>query len=166
MVKFERVPPADILSDAEISRLINEPKPLPYGLVNPILVVVNGHRRADFDVNGVDGGQYQVHIRISEEDSFEFSVVLSYKMQRTGAWINLRRYNGFHEHRNALEKGPLFMDYHIHEATERYQRAAGRKPEAYAEPTSRYVDVHGAIECLIDDCGFFSEPVAQWTLEL
>ena len=43
-----------------------------------------------------------------------------------------------------------FYDFHIHVATERYQEF-GTREDAYAEPTDRYGDFHGALRCLIDD---------------
>ena len=135
---------------------------MPFTLVNPIFVSRDGHLRAHFDVIGLDRGQYQVHLRVSEEDALDFSAVLSYRLRSTNTWIILRRYNGkAHEHRNPIEKEPVFFDYHIHMATERYQRAPGRKPETYAVVTTRYVDIHGAIECLVEDCGFFKDPAKQ-----
>ncbi len=67
--------------------------------------------------------------------------------------IRLRRYNGkSHEHTNRIERD-RFYNFHIHMATERYQREAETE-DGYAEPSSKYSDLSGAIECLIDDCGF------------
>ena len=40
-----------------------------------------------------------------------------------------------------------------HAATERYQDLGARE-DAYAEPTDRYQDFHGALRCLFADAGF------------
>jgi len=53
-----------------------------------------------------------------------------------------------------LERGPLFYDYHIHTATERYQLAPGYKPEHFAEIAARYADLKGALQCMFEDCHF------------
>jgi hypothetical protein len=64
----------------------------------------------------------------------------------------LCRYNGkSHEHKNKLEKETAFYDYHIHKATERYQRE-GTKEEYFAEASSRYSTPQQALNCLIADC--------------
>jgi hypothetical protein len=65
----------------------------------------------------------------------------------------LRRYNGkSHEHTNLIEGG-TFYDYHIHQATERYQQI-GASEDTYAESTNRFSDFHKAISCMINDCAF------------
>ena len=56
-----------------------------------------------------------------------------------------------------------FYDFHIHTATERYQEA-GYAEEHYAEPTDRYADLSGAIQCLIQDCAFELPPGTQGSL--
>ncbi len=67
--------------------------------------------------------------------------------------FRLRRCNGkSHEHTNLIEK-QTFYEFHIHMATERYQRE-GENEDWYAEPTDRYGDLSGAIDCLIADCAF------------
>ncbi len=50
-----------------------------------------------------------------------------------------------------------FYDFHIHMATERYQRT-GNREDTYAEPTDRYSDMEGAFTCLLADCGFVVPP--------
>jgi len=39
-------------------------------------------------------------------------------------------------------------------ATKRYQLESGLREDAFAEPTDRYSDLHGAINCMLQDCGF------------
>ena len=76
----------------------------------------------------------------------DFSAILAYQEKGANQDFKLRRYNGRHEHTNKLEK-QKFFDFHVHYATQRYQDAAGRKEESYAEPTGRYLDIKGALNC-------------------
>jgi len=46
-----------------------------------------------------------------------------------------------------------FYDFHIHQATERYQDIGSRE-DAFAEPTDRYADLQSALRCLLTECGF------------
>ena len=64
----------------------------------------------------------------------------------------MRRYNSRHEHTNKIE-GVTFDDFHIHEATERYQ-LLGAKKDSYARPTDKFSDLDGALRCMLEDCGF------------
>ena len=74
--------------------------------------------------------------------------------------FKLRRYNGkSHSHTNKIEKNSMY-NFHIHTATQRYQKI-GMKEESYAEETTRYADLRGAINCLIADCGFVLPPELQ-----
>jgi hypothetical protein len=63
---------------------------------------------------------------------------------------------------NRIE-GDGFYDFHIHTATERYQDL-GAKEEHYAEATDRYCDFHGALRCMLNDCGFRIHPGSQTDL--
>lgn len=82
-----------------------------------------------------------------------FSIILAIAVPRSNQLFRLRRYNGkSHEHTNHIE-GDTFYDFHIHKATERYQEI-GTREDAYAEPTGRYGDFHGALRCLIRDANF------------
>ena len=78
-----------------------------------------------------------------------------------GSEYRLIRYNGKHSsrHTNRWEKdrgragwriGPAF---HIHRATERYQRD-GYRIDGYAEVTADYTDFGSALDAFIDACGF------------
>jgi hypothetical protein len=65
----------------------------------------------------------------------------------------LQRYNGKnHEHTNPIE-GETFYDFHIHQATERYQEI-GASEDTYAKPTDRFADFQQGITCMLKDCGF------------
>jgi len=77
--------------------------------------------------------------------------------------FRLRRYNGkSHWHTNKLEHF-TFFDYHIHQATQRYQEA-GLEEDAYAEPTDLYADLNDALQCAVRDCGFQLPPNNQLIL--
>ena len=70
--------------------------------------------------------------------------------------LPLQRYNGrSHEHTNLIERD-RFSGFHVHTATERDQQL-GADEDAYAEPTDRYADLHGALQCMFEDCGFAAE---------
>ena len=59
----------------------------------------------------------------------------------------------------------MFYDYHIHQATERYQRE-GTKEEYFAEKSSRYTTPQEALNCLISDCNVAVPPESQLKLGL
>lgn len=48
-------------------------------------------------------------------------------------------------------EGNKFYNFHIHTATQRYQDASKRE-EIYAEETTSYSDIKGALKCLLKDC--------------
>ncbi len=143
-----------LLSDREISQLINEKKVLPANfsrLFTPRSK--RGHREVNLDVTGSEGSRFRLVFRQSLYNSLDFSVILLYIPEGTNQHFRIRRYNGkSHEHTNQIEKNK-FYDYHIHTASERYQ-GLGFKEDDFAEPTSRYSDQHGALDCMLDDCAF------------
>lgn len=149
------------LSDKEIARLIAEPKELPVDYQRRIQVKPKrGHKESELNVNGTRGSEFRVILRQTDFNPMNFSVVLAYRVPKSNRLIRLRRYNGKHgEHTNKLENS-TFYDYHIHQATERYQNS-GFNEDAYAEPTNRYADFHGAVRCMIEDCGFVEPPGTQ-----
>ena len=155
---------AATLSDQDIRKLILEKKPLPADFRTKLqLKPKAGHKERELDVNGVDGGEYRLILRQSNFNSLDFSVILVYKFAKSNLLFRLRRYNGkSHEHTNAIE-GSTFYDFHIHEATERYQDM-GTREDAYACPSDRFADVFEAISCLLKDCSFEIAPSAQGRL--
>jgi hypothetical protein len=155
---------AIILTDADIARLLAEPKPLPADYQTRLqLRAKSGHKERELDVTGVTGSDFQLIVRQSIINSLDFSVVLAYSIPKSSVLFRLRRYNGrSHEHTNRVE-GITFYDFHIHTATERYQEA-GYAEEHYAESTDRYADLSGAIQCLIQDCAFELPPGTQGSL--
>jgi hypothetical protein len=86
---------------------------------------------------------------------FDFSAILGYKVPGFNTVFRLRRYNGKHRHTNTMEKQAIH-DFHIHTATERYQRVGGMKEDSFAERTDRYQTLETALQCLLEDCGFSS----------
>ncbi len=145
---------ADIFSDQDIQRLIKEKKPLPKDYKVKIQVrPKRGHKERELDIEGEDGNDFRLILRQSTINPLDFSIILIYRPPQSNILFRLRRYNGrSHEHTNTIE-GNTFYDYHIHQATERYQQI-GAKEDTYAEPTNRFSDFHQAISCIINDCVF------------
>jgi hypothetical protein len=155
---------AILLTDPDIARLLVEAKPLPTDYQSRLqLRAKRGHKERELDVTGASGSEFQIILRQSVFNPLDFSVILGYSFPTSNVLFRLRRYNGrSHEHTNCIEGG-TFYDFHIHTATERYQDA-GYAEEHYAETTNRYVDIAGAIQCLIEDCGFELPPGTQGIL--
>ncbi|TCT10953.1 hypothetical protein [Paralcaligenes ureilyticus] len=138
------------MTDEEIDRLLTLPKTV----LNPRArgKIERGARKINYDLSS-DAGRFSLYIRQNVRISFNFSCGLLYFGQAGAEKITLARYNGSdHPHANAIEEsGRTIHGCHIHKATARYI-AAGMKPESYAELTSRYTDLRGAIVALVDDC--------------
>lgn len=153
------------LSEAEISRLLAERKPLPPDYRERIQTKPkHGHKERELDVIGTDGSEFRLIFRQSEFNPLDFSVILAYRPPKTNQLFRLRRYNGkSHEHTNTLD-GQTFYDFHVHKATERYQDESGLREDSYAEPTKSFAAFHGAIRAMLGDCGFNVPPNTQGTL--
>ncbi len=151
-------------TDDEIRQLVGEKKPLPADYRKRLaLKAKTGHKEQQLDVKGVDGSEFRLILRQSEVNPLDFSVILVFCVPKTNEIYRLRRYNGKHgEHTNVLE-GQTFYDYHVHMATPRY-REAGLREDTYAEPTDRYSDFGGALDCMLKDCGFDTPKDPQGTL--
>ncbi len=145
-----------MLSDEQIRALIEEEKDVPSGLEPLGTLSRRGqHYRKEYKISCPSGNEFIAYIRKSAINEFDFSVILGYRPSYIHQVFRLRRYNGkSHHHTNFLEKGIRFYDFHIHTATERYQRQAGFEEDSFAEPTTRYQTLDSAIRCLLDDCGF------------
>ncbi len=152
----------NILSDDAITELIAERKPIPDGL-RPLsrLTPRNQHLRREYELRCEDtGNNFVIKVRKSLLNAFDFSVVLGYQLPGINTIFNLRRYNGnSHYHTNNLDENIKFRAFHIHTATERYQKN-GSRPEHFAEITTRFGDLDGAITCLLTDCGF-RDPIEE-----
>jgi hypothetical protein len=155
-----------VLTDDEIARLVAEHKVLPSDYQQRLRVRPrSGHKEQELNVEGSDGSEFRLILRLSDFNPLDFSVVLGYCMPKSNVVFRLRRYNGKHgEHTNTLER-ETFYDFHIHMATERYQQS-GLREDTYAERTDRYADFAGALRCMLDDCGFVEPPGTQAELRL
>jgi hypothetical protein len=142
-----------LLTDADISALISEPKQLEPGYLSKLqLKAKQGHRERELDITGANGSEFRLILRQSLHNVLDFSAILAYSGKSSSQMFRLRRYNGkSHEHTNKIER-QTFYDFHIHFATERYQHS-GLREDAFAEVTNRYGDFQGALSCLIEDCG-------------
>jgi len=117
------------------------------------------------EITGENGSLFRLVFRQSESNQLDFSIILLYIAKGSNQQFRLRRHNGkSHEHTNPIEKN-TFYGFHIHTATERYQQS-GYREDTYAEETNRYADYHGAIECMLRDCGFMvstqNRSLSQW----
>lgn len=141
-------------SDREIAALVLERKPLSADWRDRLrLKPKRGHREQYLDLVGRSGNEFRLIFRRNSINPVAFSVILSVRVPGSSQLFRLRRCNGKnHQHTNRIE-GDTFYDFHIHVATERYQRIGARE-DAYAKTTNRYSDFHGALRCMIEDAGF------------
>ena len=146
-------PLAIVLSDAQISAYVSEPKELPANFLSRAYPKSKrGHKESELAVAGSSGSEYRLIFRLSIINPLDFSAILAVRLPNSTRLFRLRRYNGkSHEHTNRIERA-TFFGFHIHKATERYQDM-GLDEDAYAEPTDRYSDYSTAVQCLVEDCG-------------
>jgi hypothetical protein len=155
-------------SDELIADLIAEPKWLAENPVVPCLRPdqTSQQRRWKVHVRGRAGSRFMLIVRQLCLNQLDFSVILVHLPEHRSGEFNLTRYNGDHgEHTNDLE-GTKLTGMHIHKATERYQLHPGYRDEHFAEPTERYADLRGAIDCALEDCGFELPARSQLTFDL
>lgn len=154
-----------LLTDAEISELLAEQKPAidsrkllqTFAKVTP----KNGHRRQALTFEGAAGTGFQLSLRQSVLDPYDFSVILT--VVRADGSLNLRRHNGTsHSHSNPIEGDRFQGVFHVHEATERYQHR-GSDAEHFARPTSEFSDLATALHAMLRAASFESPP--QLSLE-
>jgi hypothetical protein len=119
---------AAILSDVEIARLLEEKKPLPADYRTKIQIrPKRGHKERELDLEGAGGSDFRLILRQSVINPLDFSVILVHRPPQSNQLFRLRRYNGkSHEHTNPIEED-TFYDFHIHQATERYQQIGARE---------------------------------------
>jgi hypothetical protein len=148
--------PAVQLTDEDINKLIQIPKPLPANYKRLLRYrskpTSEQHEEAQFDIEASDERTFRVMIRKNSINPLDFSVILGYIQKERLNILRLRRYNGIHEHTNKLE-GVRFRGFHIHYATQRYQEA-GLDIDDYAEPTEKYGTVDQALELYFNECNF------------
>ena len=137
--------------DQEIEAMVQERKPAPADLGKGVrLKPKRGHDEGQLDLTGDAGNEFRLIFRQNKINPLDFSVILAVRVPGSSQIFRLRRCNGkSHEHTNHIE-AVTFYDFHIHFATERYQER-GPREDAFAEPTDRYSDLHGALRCLIKD---------------
>ena len=83
-----------------------------------------------------------------------FSIHLIFQLY----WLtDLQSRTSFSVYSDIMEKAmsilETFYDFHIHQATERYQEIGARE-DTYAKPTDRFADFQQAISCMLKECGF------------
>ncbi len=151
-------------SDADIATFLADRKPLASDFRDTIRFRDKGaSEECDVTVIGSSGTEYQIRLRRSKVNPLDFSVILAVCPTGTNAVFRLRRYNGkSHEHTNSLER-QRFFEFHIHQATQRYQEV-GPREDKYAEITSGYSDLWTALDCMLKDCGFVTAPDIQLRL--
>jgi hypothetical protein len=142
------------LTDAEISQLVAERKPLPVDFRRQLqLKPKHGHHERELDVKGDGGSEFRVILRRSQFNLLDFSVILAVRLPGSNEIFRLRRYNGKHWHTNQIEGRKRLDAYHVHMATERYQEI-GMDEDAYAESTDHHTDFESALRCMLRDCNF------------
>jgi len=151
-------------SDEQIAQMIAERKPLPEDYRSRVqLHNKRGHKERELDIVGEHKTQFRLILRQSNFNTLDFSIILALNPPDSSKLFRLRRYNGRHgEHTNQIE-GNTFYDFHIHQATERYQESGGDE-DAFAEPTDRYGDFHSALRCMLEECGFETPQGTQKSL--
>jgi hypothetical protein len=154
-----------LLTDMQITDLLAEQKPE----VDPRTVLQiftnqtpkDGHRRHAITVAGEAGNRFQLSLRQSVLDPYDFSVILT--VIRPDGSLNLRRHNGTsHAHANPLEGDRFQGICHVHEATARYQQR-GSDAEHFARPTADFSDLATAVNAMLR-AGSFQAP-SQLSLE-
>lgn len=154
------------LTDDDIERLLAEPKSLsPDWQKRLELKSRLGVGKQQIDFLGAGGTEFRIILRQSEHNSFSFSAILAYCLPESSGIVRLCRCNGKdHEHTNRIERN-RFYGFHVHQATERYQELGG-KEDGYAEPTSDYSDLRGALMHLCRLCSIDIPQDPQLSLEV
>lgn len=145
----------------QIDALMREPKvPLLGECRSPRLLPKGPHRQATLPLQGADGNRFALVIRSHLREPGNFSVIVAVRTScaalgragiATPEVFRLCRYNGnSHAHANLIE-GDTFRDFHIHRATERYQRTGRRREDGFAAPSQRFHDLNGAVRCAVED---------------
>lgn len=107
-------------------------------------------------------GSYNFNIYMRQamldEDNFSCGISLTANGNND---ITLARYNGSnHVHVNKCDGRRFDFECHIHEANEKSLKAS-KKIENYAEPTNRYTNLQGAIQCVLDDFHIMDLSIGQ-----
>lgn len=145
-----------VFTDAQIRALLVEPKELPRtwrSRLVPRRAREFRHSRARLFLRGVHGTHFCIRVRQNDLNPLDFSVILMCQVPKRNLWFRLRRYNGLHpsRHRNRLED-KWISGFHVHDATQRYQER-DMDEDGFAEPTKRFANFQGALDCLERECG-------------
>lgn len=139
------------LSDDRIAELIAMPK----RVQNPNARDIPDarHLRRDYKAAGsIVDEEFTVFVRQHREMLEDFSVGLIWHPKAGDAVILMRCNGAGHRHTNHIEGSEFSAgNYHVHLATERYIDS-GRNPEHYAEVTTSYATVEGALHHLRVEC--------------
>ena len=116
-------------------------------------------RQRSIPLAGISGDEFLVIARQRQPDPRNFSLILALsRPSNPNRLFHLRRYDGdSHVHHNRFE-GNRFRRFHIHEATERYQRLAHSREDGFAVATERFSDLAGAWRCLTEDANVEMNP--------
>ncbi len=137
------------LTDERIEQLLKMPK----RVINAKAREVSdaNHLKRDYTVKSEDGTEdFVLFTRQNKTISDDFTCGLRWIAPGSEDLI-LVRYNGAsHSHPNRLEKDILEFVPHIHRATEKYLQAS-LKAEGFAESTTRYTTMSGALHELVND---------------
>ena len=138
----------------KIEELIQERKVLPDDWRSQL------NKNRELSVKGENGSMFLIKTRQNHVYPLDFSVILIVRVPLSNRDFRLRRYNGStNPHPNPIE-GNVVTGFHIHYATERYQKR-GDAEDTYAKETSRFSDLHGALKCLLEDANFEEPPELQ-----
>jgi hypothetical protein len=156
---------ARILPDEEIKQLLEEPKHLPanwQARLTPTRRHDAIHLRREYVLVGDHGHKFKIHARENCLLLLDFSIILTF-VDADGTEYRLTRFNGKtpSQHTNKLDADTPHHKFrnvfHIHVATERYQRAR-LDIDSYAEPTTRYGSFTSALTAFSQSNGIVIDP--------
>lgn len=163
-----REPKQPVITDAAIARLIERPKAISNpSWVDELLSQASTAMglQAKFDLQEVDSGPERgsmfIYARQAKAQApGDWSAGLVFVPLGTDLSYPLLRCNGPHEtvHVNTIEDEPIVLTPHIHILTERYQRI-GKVNSGYAEPTTHYTTLRGALGTLQAMAGLHGDGV-------
>lgn len=128
-------------TDADLDRLQRERKRVENP--NARWIRRQGNDRKDYHLDGASGTHYKLFLRRSLYDALQYTAGIAV-VKPDGTLLTLARYNGSHFH------GSARLAPHVHLTTAQAIRD-GLKPECGASPTDRYVEVEGALRCVVHD---------------
>lgn len=148
-VTHENYMTIESITEEQIKKLLEMPKRVKNPGARSIEKGI--HQQKNYRVIGDDETSFILYLRQNTKIREDYSCGLSWNMP-SGDVLTLVRYNGpSHNHKNHIEGDVLDLRCHIHRATKQYIDS-GRKPEGYAEETSKYSSLSGALDSLVNDC--------------